>query len=281
MGLPKHPNDCKFKPFDIETTGFGESDVLTTLTLEDNGAYHVWLNTNGGIPDDEVERIEIEVTDESGEFIILHPVSDDRELLLDFEEYMDEHFDPHAVLVAYNGETWSGGFDIPFLRSACIRNDTGWILGGYDYIDLYPVYGKSGRFNTKVPSHASLNKGPMTDFAKWLGIQVDPEWNTDELSLAIDRTYYDFEQILEWAEDTNHEPAYNSYGDQVKVYQVLTGKVHDYDPWVDSVHAVTAWEQGDFAPLILHNVADVVKTKELTEIGMDYISPDDFSFKTL
>jgi len=47
-----------------------------------------------------------------------------------------DHFRTH-YLTAYNDETWEGGFDLPFLRTACISHDIGWLFPNMAYADVF------------------------------------------------------------------------------------------------------------------------------------------------
>lgn len=276
----KDPSEYDFKAFDIETTGFGAHDTLTTLTLEDDGTYHIWINADGR--DANVTEIRDTVATESGETVQVYVAEDATELLESVQHYIEENFNSLSVLVAYNGETWKGGFDLQFLRTACLRNGVDWIFDGINYMDIYPIYGKKNRFNTEVPSHKGLNKTPLKEFADWMNVEYNSQMSKSEIQMAVADTQYDFRKVNEWVEETDQEevPTYD-YNDQVGVYQALTDKVHTYDPWTDSANAVTAFESGKFANLILHNLADVVKTKELTDIAIESVSQDDLSMKEL
>jgi len=55
-----------------------------------------------------------------------------------------------------------------------------------------------------------------------------------------------------------------SRSDLAGVYEVLCdGQYSDLDPFADSAEAVTAYEDGRFGDLVVHNVADVLRTREL------------------
>lgn len=274
------PSEYEFKAFDIETTGFGAHDTLTTLTLEDDGVYHIWINADGR--DVSVSDIRDTVEGESGENVRLYVAEDAEEMLISVGTYIEDNFDNLDILVAYNGETWKGGFDLQFLRTACLRNGVEWILNGVNYMDIYPIFGKKNRFNTTVPSHKGMKKDTLKEFADWMGVEYDSSMSKKEIQMAVADTQYDFRKVNEWADEVGCEdiPTYN-YDDQVGVYQALTDKVHTYDPWTDSANAVTAFHDGDFAELILHNLADVVKTKELTDMAIAAVSQDDLSLKSL
>lgn len=274
------PSEYEYRAFDIETTGFGAHDTLTTFTLEDGGVYHIWVNTD----EREFDAIEAEgnIQVEAGVRTKVHAAEDSEALLESVSEYIEENFTKDTVVVAYNGETRSGGFDLQFLRTACLRNNIDWIFNDVKYLDIYPIFGKHDRFQTNVPSHEGLKKSGMKEFADWMGVEWDSSMSKSEISNAIADTQYDFRKIREWVDETDREevPTYN-YNDQVGIYQALFDEVHEYDPWTDSANAVTAFHEGDFVPLALHNLADVVKTKELTDAAVDTVSSNDMRFKLL
>lgn len=275
-----NPSEYTYKAFDIETTGFAASDTLTTLTLESDGLYRIWVNGESG--DVDYDAVTEEIEQESGENIRLLVAENAEDLLTSVRAFVEENFDAQDILVAYNGETWNSGFDLQFLRTACLQNGVEWVFKGVRYLDIYPVFGKKNRFNTEVPSHKGLNKAPMQEFAEWIGAEWDDDMGKDALKDAIAKTQYDFKKVSEWCAETGREeiPTYD-YSDQVGVYQALTDTVHTYDPWANSKNAVIAFEEGTYAPLALHNLADVVKTKELTDLAVNYVSKDDLSLKRL
>ena len=49
-------------------------------------------------------------------------------------------------LVAYNGEQWAGGFDLPFLRTGLCHHGTDWPFTELPYIDAMDIF--ETRFNT-------------------------------------------------------------------------------------------------------------------------------------
>jgi hypothetical protein len=58
----------------------------------------------------------------------------------------EAHIDTDAhYLTAYHGETWNGGFDLPFLRSACVECDVPWPFPDMAYADMLDVV---DRFDT-------------------------------------------------------------------------------------------------------------------------------------
>jgi uncharacterized protein YprB with RNaseH-like and TPR domain len=70
--------------------------------------------------------------------------------------------------------------------------------------------------------------------------------------------------------------------DLESIYETLgDGSYDDYDPFADSGEAVTAFEEGRFDELVLHNVADVLRTRQLGRLAQRYCSKSDFSLKSL
>lgn len=66
------------------------------------------------------------------------------------------------------------------------------------------------------------------------------------------------------------------------VYETLCdGAVGTTDPFADSQEAVTAFENGRFVDLVVHNVADVRRTRQLGLVAERYCSKSDFQLKSL
>jgi hypothetical protein len=124
--------------FDIETSGLDSTAEITVagFALELGG----WLVLNTGgrgadagvceqVLDEQSER-EVQVAVRESEVALLGAVG----------AFVDERLDDDAhYLAAYNGETWSGGFDLPFLRRSCVRHDADWPFAGLAYADVFSV----------------------------------------------------------------------------------------------------------------------------------------------
>jgi hypothetical protein len=66
------------------------------------------------------------------------------------------------------------------------------------------------------------------------------------------------------------------------VYEELIGSgLTELDPFVDSEEVVDACEKEDFESLVLHNVADIRRTRSLMRLAERYCSKSDFSMKSL
>ena len=148
----------------------------------------------------------------------------ERELLVAVSEFVAERISDDMLLVAYNGEKWGGGFDVPFLRTRYAQHGLAWPFVDVPYADVMPVV--TDRFNTTVDG---TEKGGL-----------------------------------------------------VTAYDVLCdGPYGDLDPFDDSAEAVTAFEEGRFGALVLHNVADVLRTRALGRLAERYCSKSEFDVKSL
>ncbi len=202
--------------FDIETSGFGNESELTVAGFASTLGEIVILNTAGrqanGI------RLEQTLSEYSTKGVEVIVTDNEVGLLRAVEEIATNRLnsDRH-YLTAYNGETWKGGFDLPYLRTACIAHDLQWPFPNMAYADVFEFV---DRFNTH-----------------------------DERGL-------------------------------VGVYDELIGK-ESCDPFEDSAEAVDAFENGEWEPLLLHNLADIQRTLELAMLGERYVPRSDFKMKNL
>ena len=208
--------------FDIETSGFDAVVVVATVGCAVPMGVRVFLQT----ADRDASGIESAVESEVSETLVnVSTHASERELLVEVSEFVAERFsDGDVLLVAYNGERWNGGFDVPFLRTRYAQCDLAWPFVDVPYADVMPLV--TDRFNTTVDG--------------------------------------------------------TEQGGLVAAYDVLCGRSYgDVDPFDDSVEAVATFEDGRFAPLVLHNVADVLWTRALGRVAERYCSKSEFKVKSL
>jgi len=207
--------------FDIETTGFDAVDVVTTVGFAVPMGVRVFLQT----ADRDVSSIESAVESEVSETLVnVSTHASERELLSAVSEFVAERIRDDMLLVAYNGERWNGGFDVPFLRTRYAQRDLAWPFVDVPYADVMPLV--TDRFNTTVNG--------------------------------------------------------TEQGGLVTAYDVLcSGSYGDLDPFDDSAEAVAAFEDGRFTELVLHNVADVLRTRALGRVAERYCSKSEFKVKSL
>lgn len=218
--------------FDIETTGFSVDDEVTVVGFAVPMGVRVFVQTDGRDADSVETRVDdrvpvhVQVTTHATERVLFEAVG---------SFTADRLQNDDVLLVAFNGERWKGGFDLPFLRTRLARLDLAWLFGDVPYADLLPVLTR--RFNTTVTSREGDDAGSMSD---------------------------------------------DDRGDLAGVYDVLCdGRYSDVDPFVESGEAVAAFNEGRFADLVAHNVADVLRTRDLGRLAQWYCSKSEFSVKSL
>ena len=116
----------KYVAFDIETTGLAADDRIVSYCLL--GEDDKWEMCCDCKEEDILEQLSVDVGNAlSGK-----------------------------ILVTFNGENWSGGFDIPFLRTryVCLDMVEMYPFSGVKHIDLMPIFQK--KFNTAIAKEATL-----------------------------------------------------------------------------------------------------------------------------
>lgn len=207
--------------FDIETTGFDSDDVVTVLGVALPLGCRVFCNTGGRHAD----GVEVRVRDRASQHVRVSLHDSESATVEAFAAFASERlWGEDVLLVAYNGEQWRSGFDLPFLRTRLAALDAEWLFRDLPYADLLPVI--TNRFNTTVDGEA--------------------------------------QQDLAGAYDV-----------------LIDGDVSEIDPFDESREAVDAYEDGRFADLVLHNVADVLRTQALGRLAERYCSKSDFRLKSL
>jgi len=207
--------------FDIETTGFDVADEVTTVGFAVPMGVRVFVQTGGR----DAAGLESAVESAVSETLVnVTTHASERELLDAVSEFVAERIRDDMLLVAYNGERWNGGFDVPFLRTRYAQRDLAWPFVDVPYADVMPLV--TDRFNTTVDG--------------------------DEQSGLV------------------------------AAYEVLCdGSYGNLDPFADSKEAVTAFEDGQFTSLVLHNVADVLRTRAVGRVAERYCSKSEFKVKSL
>lgn len=135
-----------FVAVDIETTGFEIDDEVTVVGFALSLGCRVFVQTGdlSASPD-----VETRVRERAGQHVNLSIHKSEPALLRAVGEFAAERFhDDDVLLVAYNGERWKDGFDLPFLRTRLAETGVEWPFRDMPYADLLPVVTR--RFNTTV-----------------------------------------------------------------------------------------------------------------------------------
>jgi hypothetical protein len=196
---------------------------VTVVGFELELGCRVFYQTSGR--DADLNDVETVMQDRTGVHVEVSAHQSERALLEAVSAFVGARLrSADVLLVGYNGETWHGGFDLPFLRTRYAACDMAWPFRDLPYADVLPII--RDLFNT----------------------MVDGE-----------------------------DPA-----DLDTAYEILcAGEVGAVDPFDDSGEAVAAFEDGRFEAVVLHNVADIRRTGQLSSLTQRYCSKSDFDLKSL
>ncbi|QLH83013.1 hypothetical protein [Halosimplex pelagicum] len=133
--------------FDIETTGLDAADEVTVVGFELELGCRVFYQTGGRDTDRADVVTAVQERTETRVEVSAH--DSERGLLEAVSGFVGERFrSADVLLVGYNGETWHGGFDLPFLRTRYAACDVAWPFEELPYADLLPII--RDLFNTTV-----------------------------------------------------------------------------------------------------------------------------------
>ena len=173
--------------FDIETTGFQTTDRVTVIGFDADISSRVFLNVGDRVkPSSLNERLDEEMNPD----VVLSTHESETALLRAMTDFVEASLTTQEIkLVAYNGETWNGGFDLPFVRTRLTTHDLDWPFIGLPYIDLLEVI--ESRFNTTETSLTAVYEELIGND---LG-ELDPFADSSEAVEAWQRG--DFEPVVQ------------------------------------------------------------------------------------
>jgi uncharacterized protein YprB with RNaseH-like and TPR domain len=129
---------------DIETTGTEPDDQITVIGVDIPMGSRLFLNTDGREYSDAIGQA---LDEEFAGVVSVTACSSEHSMLSTFQKFALRRFGranqdetDEFKFAAYNGETWHGGFDLPFIRTRCREHDVEWPLQG-PYIDVMTVVG--------------------------------------------------------------------------------------------------------------------------------------------
>ncbi len=178
--------------FDIETTGFESDATVTVVGLVLPLGCRVFLNANDRPV--ELKRLERELEAEFETTVRLSSHQSERALLEAFAAFVEESVSSRDyMLVAYNGELYRGGFDLPFLRTRYALQRLPWPFDDVPYADLLPIF--SHRFNTTMADEQLNDLGGVYETLLGDGLtELDPFEESGEAVEAFEQG--DFQSLL-------------------------------------------------------------------------------------
>jgi hypothetical protein len=279
----------------IETTGFSAHNELTVSGFLkppesdslDETEVVVYFNTAGGLRDDEdISRLTRYVEEAYGSSVRLIPCESEADILAGMERYVTSSMEfRDERLVAYDGEKWHvsykgdrrDGAALPQLRTRCIRNDVGWVLNGVPFTNLSELAQYS--LNNQPLDLSQMSVEELSDFGQTLGdARFQDEALLDESHEALVYMLNDHgfsEHDLEAWNATRDDPVSRvSLRTSIGADGILVewNEKEDFDPFNDGGKAANAFVDRNFEDLILHNIANLVRTSQLATLITEYAS---------
>jgi hypothetical protein len=130
--------------FDIETSGLNEEAVITVAGFAHSVGVSLILNVDDQDADHTALTNKLEYHPKRD--VSLYITDDEKELIEAISEISTGQIDgDRHYLTAYNGETWNGGFDLPFCRTRFLNHGMEWPFQDLAYADMM---GTIERFET-------------------------------------------------------------------------------------------------------------------------------------
>lgn len=178
--------------FDIETTGFETDATVTVVGFALPLGCRMLLAT--GNRSVRATRLEDRLEDTFDVAIQVSAHRTEADLLEAVTAFAADSITPKEyMLVAYNGERYRNGFDLPFLRTRYALQDADWPFVDTPYADVMPIF--QHRFNTVVDEEAVGDLERV--YAELVGddlASLDPFETSAEAVTAFERG--DFEALL-------------------------------------------------------------------------------------
>ncbi len=148
--------DLEFIAFDLETTGFDVDDEITVVGFTLPLGCRVFVQTGTHYVDE--TTLEQAVRDRTDHHVQCSTHDSEMALLEAVGSFAADRLHGTArLLVAYNGELWKEGFDLPFLRTRLAATGVEWPFHDLPYADLLPVVRR--RFNTTLDGETQSDLG--------------------------------------------------------------------------------------------------------------------------
>ncbi len=135
--------------FDIETSGLDRGAVITVAGFAHALGESIILNVDGR---DDYDRKSLVTTldEQSSGTVQLEIADDEAELLSSVASFVTHQLDGNRhYLTAFNGETWKGGFDLPFCRTRFLNYDMDWPFGDIAYADMMQIVDRFDTYDQK------------------------------------------------------------------------------------------------------------------------------------
>lgn len=288
--------DADHYVFDIETTGL-TADAETTLVayIAPNGSVTVLAQDPTTDTVSVSQQADLEAAFNNtveNRSVTVRLFDTERDLLTGLRAEFDA-LPENAVLVAYNGKTYHGGFDVSHLRTRALVNGVQSPLDGQLYMDIKSGIVDNNGFNlteVTIPSQSSLSRSEWDEFASFLG-HPDPsdafprkglvyEWVNEQDPSA--------DTIRQFAAENDMDLPTGVDGTLDGVYDTFTTLIERADepiveapdvswrPHIEGDIVAERGEDGDLEPVGLHCIADVIMSRFTLDVLLELGSESDF-----
>lgn len=276
--------------WDFETTGRTATDTITVIgaLATDTGTYHAhYLEPPEmdleDVPDIE-ERLQQELPDEVFEGgsgineIVTHGYRNEEYLIEGFQLQIVGADNPNAVGEMFVG-FYSNRYDLPTLRTRALKVGMEWRLNGGTSRDLWDAF--KYKFATDIVDVSGLNKPKVKQFAEQMDIPINKSDTKAGMLKTIEAAEYSAEDLDTFVSEQDLDRPTTNVGGLDELYSLLIGDEIFNDPLEDGGEAVTAYEDGNIGDVVLHNVADLLKTRRLNEAVTEYVSEQEIKDRAI
>lgn len=170
------------------------------------------------------------------------------------------------LLVTFNGENYYQGFDIPFLRSQCIKHNIDWKLKGIRHLDIYPLVKKfisTNHYIKDIPSKSSLYKDDLVKLSKANNFEYTNKNDSYNSLIELGEKCNWLDYIKEECKEKN---------DLQTIYQLIYDR-EAKEEYISGEEVPKLFEAKDIESILKHNVNDVIRLRKVTEAIINTI-PD-------
>jgi len=238
----------KYVCFDIESTGLAADDrIVSYCLLGENDSVGMCCDC------EEIDMLE--------------------QLSVDVENALSG-----KILVTFNGENWSGGFDIPFLRTRYTILDMidMYPFSGIKHVDLMPIFQK--KFNTSTVKEASLDDLSAAQCKKLVQMCSIKPFSTKaqniEMLGAVD--YNNVGIVEKYLNENTDAKIVNKFGLKHCYHLMFGGEVGMTGDDVPDL-----WEVGDYRKIAEYNKRDCEMTARLFGVCLATVPEYDMRYFVL
>jgi len=182
------------------------------------------------------------------------------------------------ILVTFNGENWSGGFDIPFLRTryAILDMLDVFPFRGVKHIDLMPIMQK--KFNTSTLKEATfedLSAAQCKELLQMCNIKpLSTKAINVEMLNIVD--YRNLDIVNNYLNANTEQKIVNKYGLK-HCYHLLFGG----DAGMTGEDVPELWKNGEYDTIAVYNEEDCSMTMRLLEVCLAMVPSYDMRYFVL